>query len=54
MGSLWPTTYYRHMSVGAFTKGLGFGDLAPDLLALALFAPAFVILSVFLLKKQEK
>jgi len=54
MGSLWPTTYFRHMSVSAFTKGLGFGDLAPDLLALALFYPAFLTLSVLLLRKQEK
>lgn len=54
MGSLWPTTYYRHMSVGTFTKGLGFDDLAPDLLALALFPPVFLLLSVLLLRKQEK
>lgn len=54
MGSLWPTTYYRNLSVGAFTKGLGFGDMAPDLLALALFPPAFLLLAVFLLRKQEK
>lgn len=54
IGSLWPTTYYRHMSVGTFTKGLGLSDLTADLLALALFAPTFVMLSVLLLKKQEK
>ncbi|PTE12036.1 ribosome-associated ATPase/putative transporter RbbA [Mesorhizobium helmanticense] len=54
MGRLWPTTYYMHMSVGAFTKGLGFGDMATDLLALALFPPAFLMLSMILLKKQEK
>ena len=54
MGSLWPTTYYRNLSVGAFTKGLGFGDMAPDLLALALFPPAFLLLAVLLLSKQEK
>ncbi|HXV31685.1 MAG TPA: ribosome-associated ATPase/putative transporter RbbA [Sinorhizobium sp.] len=54
MGSLWPTTYYRQMSVGAFTKGLGFQDMASDLLALSLFPPAFLVLSMLLLKKQEK
>nr|WP_208604587.1 ribosome-associated ATPase/putative transporter RbbA [Mesorhizobium qingshengii] len=54
MGRLWPTTYYTHMSVGAFTKGLGLGDMMTDLLALALFPPAFLMLSVMLLKKQEK
>jgi ribosome-dependent ATPase len=54
MGSLWPTTYYRHISVGAFTKGLGLGDMVPDLLALALFPPVFLMLAVLLLRKQEK
>ena len=53
IGILWPTTYYMHLSVGAFTKGLGLGDLAPDLIALALFIPVFLLLSAFLLRKQE-
>lgn len=54
MGYLWPTSYYMHMSVGAFTKGLGFTDMATDLLALTLFCPAFLLLSALLLRKQEK
>lgn len=54
MGSLWPTTYYRDMSVGAFTKGLGFGDMVADLMALAVFPPAFLILAVLFLRKQER
>lgn len=54
MGYLWPTSYYLHMSVGAFTKGLGFTDMASDLLALTLFGPAFLLLSALLLRKQEK
>ncbi len=53
MGTLWPTTYYMHLSVGAFTKGLGFGDLIPDLLALAVFIPIFIAIAAALLKKQE-
>ncbi|MGI9353586.1 MAG: ABC transporter permease, partial [Rhizobiaceae bacterium] len=53
IGSIWPTTYYIHLSVGAFTKGLNFGDLTPDLLALAAFAPIFLIIATVLLKKQE-
>jgi ribosome-dependent ATPase len=53
MGTLWPTTYYMHLSVGAFTKGLGLGDLAPDLLALAAFTPVFVFIAAVFLKKQE-
>ncbi|WP_315759646.1 MULTISPECIES: ribosome-associated ATPase/putative transporter RbbA [unclassified Bradyrhizobium] len=54
MGYLWPTSYYMHMSVGAFTKGLGLRDMATDLLALTLFCPAFLVLSALLLRKQEK
>lgn len=53
IGTLWPTTYYMHLSVGAFTKGLGLSDLAPDLLALALFIPVFVLLAAAALRKQE-
>ena len=53
IGTLWPTTYYMHLSVGAFTKGLGLGDLAMDLVALALFVPVFLLLSMLLLRKQE-
>lgn len=53
MGSLWPTTYYMHLSVGAFTKGLNFGDLGLDLMALAAFVPVFVLIAAFLLRKQE-
>ncbi|WP_234050513.1 MULTISPECIES: ribosome-associated ATPase/putative transporter RbbA [unclassified Xanthobacter] len=54
MGTFWPTTYYMHMSVGAFTKGLGFADMRTDILALALFTPAFLALSALLLRKQER
>jgi ribosome-dependent ATPase len=53
MGTLWPTTYYMHLSVGAFTKGLSFSSLVPDLIALAIFVPAFLIAAALLLRKQE-
>ena len=33
-------TYFLPVSVGTFTKGLGFSDLAPKLAALAVFIPA--------------
>lgn len=52
-GSLWPTTYYMHMSVGAFTKGLGFAELYPDIIALLAFVPVFLAIAVFGLRKQE-
>ncbi|MEM8795834.1 MAG: ABC transporter permease, partial [Pseudomonadota bacterium] len=54
MGSLWPTTYYMHLSVGAFTKGLGLPELSLDILALFLFWPAFVIFAACFVNKQEK
>ena len=53
IGSLWPTTYYIHLSRGAYTKGLELSGLTADLLALALFSPVFVLVAALLLKKQE-
>ena len=52
-GSLWPTTYYMHASVGAFTKALGPRLLAGDVLALALFIPVLTVLTALALKGQE-
>lgn len=54
MGALWPTTYYLDVSVGAFTKGLGFGALWPDVLTLAAFGPVLVAAAVLLLPRQER
>jgi len=54
MGRLFPMTYFLPVSVGAFTKGLGFSDLAPKLGALALFIPALTFLSLLLLRRQER
>jgi ribosome-dependent ATPase len=53
VGTIWPATYYMHLSVGAFTKALGFADLTSDLFALMLFGPVFVAIAALLLKKQE-
>jgi len=50
----WPATYYLVISRGIFAKALTLGDLQPQFIALALFAPAFTLLSVLLLKKQER
>jgi ribosome-dependent ATPase len=47
-------TYFLPVSVGAFTKGFGFFDLAPNLAALALFIPALTLLSLLLLRNQER
>jgi ribosome-dependent ATPase len=54
MGQFFPMTYYLPISVGAFTKGLGFADLSGYLGKLALFVPGLLLLSLLLLRKQEK
>jgi ribosome-dependent ATPase len=54
MGRAFPMTYFLPISVGAFTKGLGFADLAPELAGLALFIPGLTLLSLPLLRKQER
>ena len=43
MGRLFPMTYFLPVSVGTFTKGLGFADLATNLAALALFIPVLTL-----------
>ena len=51
MGRLFPMTYFLPVSVGTFTKGLGFSDLAMNIGALAVFIPALTMLSILLLRK---
>jgi len=53
IGSIWPATYYMHLSVAAFTKGLGFSDLISDLLILTLCGPIFLLIAAAILKKQD-
>ncbi|HEV8479337.1 MAG TPA: ribosome-associated ATPase/putative transporter RbbA [Candidatus Eisenbacteria bacterium] len=54
IGSIWPTTYYMHSSVGAYTKGLRPALMLKDFLVLALSIPILLGLSMLGLKKQEK
>jgi ribosome-dependent ATPase len=54
MGSLWPTTYYMHASVGAFTKGLPARLLAEDAIILACFIPVLMVLAALALRSQEE
>ena len=54
IGSLWPTTYYMHSSVGAYTKGLRPGLMMQDVIFLACCIPIFWAISMLGLKKQEK
>ena len=52
-GAMWPASYFMHLSVGSFTKGLGWAELWRDLLPLAAFFPVFLGAAVALLRKQE-
>jgi len=54
MGRLFPMTYFLPVSVGTFTKGLGFAELVTNLAALLLFIPVLLALSLLLLRKQER
>ena len=49
-----PMTYFVPISIGTFTKGLGFHDLMPHLAELAVFIPALTLLSLLFLRKQER
>ncbi len=53
MGKAFPMTYFLRISVGTFTKALGFRDLYLYLIAVALFVPAYTLLSFLLLRKQQ-
>ncbi|OHB58749.1 MAG: multidrug ABC transporter ATP-binding protein, partial [Planctomycetes bacterium GWF2_42_9] len=54
IGSIWPTAYYMHASVGAYTKGLGMGLMLKDVIFLACCIPVFWAVSMAGLRKQEK
>jgi ribosome-dependent ATPase len=54
IGNLWPTTYYMHSSVGAYTKGLRPSLMLQDLFVLGCAIPVLLALSVLGLKKQDK
>ncbi len=54
IGSIWPTSYYMHSSVGAYTKGLAPGLMMQDLVFLACCIPILLAVGVLGLRKQEK
>jgi ribosome-dependent ATPase len=49
-----PSAWYQVLSVGAFTKGLGFEDLRLNLAVLAAFFVAYLVAAVLILQKQER
>jgi ribosome-dependent ATPase len=54
IGSIWPTTYYMHSSIGAYTKGLRAGLMVKDLIVLLCSIPVLLTLSTLGLRKQDK
>ncbi len=54
IGQFFPASYFLTISRGTFTKALGFADLIPQFIALAAFIPVLTLLSLALLRKQEK
>jgi ribosome-dependent ATPase len=54
MGRIFPMTYFLPISVGTFTKGLGFADLGSYIAVLTIFVPAITLISLVLLRKQER
>ncbi len=54
VGQFFPATYFLIISRGVFTKALGFSDLSGQFLALAAFIPVLTLISLALLRKQEK
>ena len=47
-------TYFLTISRGTFNKALGFRDLGGEFLALAVFIPLGLALSLLLLRKQAR
>jgi ribosome-dependent ATPase len=52
-GLAFPCAYFQQVSVGCFTKALGFNELSTQLLALAIFALGYLTLSRMFLRTQE-
>jgi ribosome-dependent ATPase len=53
IGLGFPSAWYQQISVGTFTKDLGFAELWQNHLVLAGFAILFIAASIMMLKKQE-
>ena len=53
IGIGFPSGWFTQISLGTFTKGLGFWDLWPDILVLIAFALGFVAAATLVLRKQE-
>jgi ribosome-dependent ATPase len=54
IGTIWPTTYYMHSSVGAYTKGLAPHLMTQDLIVLLVTTPILLAISMLGLRKQDR
>lgn len=54
IGELYPASHILTATRGVFNKALGFNDLSSEFFVLLITAPIVTLLSVFLLKKQER
>jgi ribosome-dependent ATPase len=54
LGRLFPMSYYLPVSLGAFTKGLGWADLAGNLAILAAFIPVLTGAACLAMARQER
>ena len=54
MSWIFPARYLLNISVGTFTKGIGFPELVWNFIYLAMIYAVIQTMTVFLLKKQEK
>lgn len=53
IGLIFPSGWFQQISVGSFTKGLGFADQGSTLAMLLLFAVIYTVVARFFLKKRE-
>lgn len=53
MGVGFPASWYQRISIGGFTKGLGWTSFLTEYIVLAAFALTFITLASIFLKKQE-
>ena len=54
MSLVFPARYFLNISVGTFTKGIGFPELVWNFVFMIMIYMTIQIMTVFLLKKQEK
>jgi ribosome-dependent ATPase len=54
LSKIFPSTYFQAISVGTFTKAIGFSPLLPNYIALSVIALTYFVTSAALLPKQER